>query len=51
MNEKYKTVLAETVDGITWLTLNRPEKRKLYRPARLDSKLKAQIQLPQNDNR
>jgi len=32
MNEKYKTVLAETVDGITWLTLNRPEKRNAMNP-------------------
>jgi trans-feruloyl-CoA hydratase/vanillin synthase len=33
LKEKYDTVLVEREDGITWVTLNRPEKRNAMNPA------------------
>ena len=33
LKERYETVLVEKQDGITWVTLNRPEKRNAMSPA------------------
>lgn len=47
--KKYETILVETIDGITWLTFNRPDKRNAFNPTLIFEVEEVMLELETDD--